>query len=406
MAKSGLGLVNTKFESSRPKMNKQGALTHADGGIAAPATRRTFLLASAALGIIGATRAVHPVAGTLANVAPALTWPTDGWRIADPAGDGMDPYFLSQLDAWVVNETPLLSALLVVHDGAIVFENYYNGLTWDQPFFAWSVAKSVTGIGVGIALREGLLPGLGLTLGELIPERIPAGADPRVPGITVEHLLTMTAGWEWDGRINFQRHAETDDLDFDLMRTMVFDPGACFEYDNGCSNLLSYIIQSLSGETMADYLQPRLFDPLGIARPAWLTTEDGATRGAGGMELTARDLAKLGYLFLRGGQWDEARIVDEEWVASSTRVQSSGTSDMTGANISYGSAYGYHWWVRQTAGYPAYYASGYGGQLVYVVPDFDLVVVTGVTPIAAYEPERQQSPVPCIDELIVPAVLY
>lgn len=317
----------------------------------------------------------------------------------------MDPHYLSQLDARVVNETPLLSALLVVHRGAIVFERYYNGLTQDQPFLAWSVAKSVTGIGVGIALREGLLTGVGQTLGTLIPERIPAGVDPRVAGITVEQLLTMTAGWEWDGRINFQRHAETDDLDLDLTRTLVFDPGVCFEYDNGCSNLLSYIIQSLSGETMADYLQPRLFDPLGIARPTWLTTEDGATRGAGGLDLTARDLAKLGYLFLRGGRWDTTRIVDQEWVASSTSVQSSGTSDMTGANISYGSAYGYHWWIRQYDGYPAYYASGYGGQLIYVVPDLDLVVVTGVTPIAADQPERQQIPVPFIDELIVPAVI-
>ncbi len=186
---------------------------------------------------------------------------------------------------------------------------------------------------------------------------------------------------------------------------MIFDPGTCFEYDNGCSNLLSYIIQSLSGETMADYLQSRLFDPLGIARPVWLTTEDGVTRGAGGLELTTRDLAKLGYLYLEGGRWGETRIVDQEWVESSTRVQSSGTSDMTGANISYGSAYGYQWWIRQTTGYPAYYASGYGGQLIYVVPDSDLVVVTGVTPIAAYEPERQQNPFPYIDELIVPAVL-
>lgn len=386
-------------------MKRQRALPFADGGFAAPATRRSFLRASAALGIAGAAGALLPTSGTLANDAPASTWPTAGWRIADPANDGMDPYFLSQLDQWVISQTPLLSTLLVVHGGEIVFENYYNGLTQDQPFHAWSVAKSVTDIGVGIALREGLLSHLGQTLGELIPGHIPAGADPRVPGITLENLLTMTAGWEWDGRINFQRHAETDQLNFDLTRTMVFDPGACFEYDNGCSNLLSYIIQALSGETMADYLQPRLFDPLGIARPVWLTTGDGATRGAGGLELTARDLAKLGYLYLKGGSWGETRIVDQAWVESSTRMQSSGTSDMTGANISYGSAYGYQWWIRQTAWYPAYYASGYGGQLIYVVPDFDLVVVTGVTPIAAYEPERQQNPFPYIDEVIVPAVL-
>ncbi len=156
-------------------------------------TRRAILRAGAALGIVATAQPSHSEAKALAQDATATPWPTEGWRLADPAAQGMDVDLLSQLDARVASETPLLSALLVVRGDAIVFEDYYNGLTQDQPFHAWSVAKSVTNMGIGIALREGLLTHLGQTLGELIPGQIPAGADPRVPGITLENLLTMTA---------------------------------------------------------------------------------------------------------------------------------------------------------------------------------------------------------------------
>lgn len=403
--------VHTRLPPGRRVIRKQKPMndfldsTHAGAGTAAHATRRTILRAGTALGIGAATRTLHADARVLAQDTAATPWPTAGWRLADPADMGMDTNLLSQLDARVASETPLLTALLVVRGGNIVFENYYNGMTADQPFHCWSVTKSITGIGVGVAFHEGLIGGIDQTLGELIPDRIPDGADPRVADITVKDLLTMTGGWEWDGRSNFQRHAETDDLDFDLTRTMVCDPGVCFEYDNGCPNLLSYIIQAHSGETMADYLQPRLFDPLGIAPPTWFTTVDGATRGAGGLDLTARDLAKLGYLFLRDGQWDGSRIVDPEWVASSTEEQSSGTSDVSGVNIGNGGVYGYLWWVMSQNDPPAYFASGFGGQLLYVVPALDLIVATGMTPIEAEETDLQQNVMPLVEGLIVPAAL-
>ena len=331
-------------------------------------------------------------------------WPTEGWRTAEPAERGLDPALLEEAGRRVATEWPLISSLVVVQGGYVVHEQYTGDLPPDEPIMTWSVTKSVTNVAVGIAVREELISDLDQTLGELIPDRIPAGADPRVADISIRHLLTMTAGWAWDSQVNFARTAETDDLDLMLTRQMACDPGDCFEYDSGASNVLAYVVQALSGELMVDYLQPRLFDPLGIAPPEWVVTEDGANRGGGGIYLTARDMAKIGYLYLNEGVWDGQRIVGRGWVERSTTRQSSGDSHLSGANIG-GGPYGYHWWVDEVAGKPAFAALGYGGQILYVVPDLDLVVATTVPSADAATPELQQRPRPIIEDLIVPAAL-
>lgn len=363
----------------------------------------TRLILSFAMALPGALAVTSATAQDDVGVSSeGDTWPTRGWPMAPPQAHGIDPALLAGVDQRVPVETPLLSAILMVHGGDIVYENYENGQWPEVPILTWSVTKSVTSIAVGIAFQEGLLTSLDQTLGELIPDRIPANADPRVPAITLEHLLTSTTGWQWDGRINFTRHAETDDLDLMLARPMVCDPGLCFEYDSSNTNLLSYIIQVQSGETMADYLQPRLFDPLGIPRPQWITMLHGETRGAGGLYLTPRDMAKIGFLYLNGGEWDGRRIVSEEWVDISTTAHASGASSITGVNIG-GGAYGYQWWISEVAGYASYYANGYGGQLIYVVPALDVVVVTAVAGTDVNEPWNQQPVIPLVQTLAAAA---
>lgn len=351
--------------------------------------------------------AITPSALALAQETGSTleSWPNESWSRTSPENQGLPEDLLARIDQRVAETAPLLTSLLVVRNGELVVDRHYNGFEPDQTFHIWSVTKSVTSIAVGIAYREGLLTSIDQTLGELIPERIPAAADPRVWSITLEHLLTSTSGWQWDGRINFSRHSETDDLDLVLSRPLVCDPGDCYEYDSSNSNLLSYIIQVQSGVTMAEYLQPRLFDPLGIPEPEWITMYDGETRGAGGLYLTPADLAKIGLLFLNGGAWDGQRIVDEDWVAASTEPQASGTSAVSGVNIGGPGAYGYQWWVREPFGYPSFYGNGYGGQTLYVVPDLDLVVVAAVAGTDVNEPGNQQPVLPIIEETVVSAAI-
>ena len=146
-----------------------------------------------------------------AQVAPGErdVWPTAGWPTAAPEEQGMDPTPLAAVDQRVPAELPLLSGLVEVRGGAIVFERYH-GQAADEPIHLWSATKSVTNMAVGMAMAEGLLR-LDQTIGELIPERIPAGADPRTANVTVEHLLTMTGGWEWDSAIDFLKLDDESD---------------------------------------------------------------------------------------------------------------------------------------------------------------------------------------------------
>jgi CubicO group peptidase (beta-lactamase class C family) len=354
------------------------------------------------LGSLGAASAAFAEAET---VQSAAYWPTEGWHTAKPESHGLSPDLPELIDQRLRTEAPLLSAFLVVKDGDIVVERYHESYDPEQPFHVWSVSKSITNIAVGLAQEEGLLTGLDQTLGELIPDRIPPEADPRVYDVTVEQLLTMTAGWAWDSRINFARFAETDDLDLMLTRPFQCDPGTCFEYDSGHSNILAYIIQEVSGEMMVDYLQPRLFEPLGIEKPEWIVTEDGANRGGGGAFLTAREMAKIGLLYLNGGRWEGERIVSLRWVSRSTSPQSSGISYLSGVNIGTG-PYGYQWWVADASGHKAFAALGYGGQMIYVVPDLELVVVTAYAEIDPTRPDLQQRVRPIVEELVVPAAMH
>jgi CubicO group peptidase (beta-lactamase class C family)/sugar lactone lactonase YvrE len=362
----------------------------------APAVPRLLLVL---LLLLAAGSTMAPAA---AQVDPGerAYWPTAGWRTAAPEAQGMDATLLAQLAQRVQTELPLLSGLVVVRGGEIVFEDYYNGHVADEPIHLWSATKSVTSMAVGMAMAEGLLR-LDQTLGELIPERIPEGADPRTASVTVEQLLTMTSGWAWDSATDF---LHLDDAPDWAARTlglpMACDPGACYEYNSGNAHLLSVLVQTVTGQTQADYLQSRLFDPLGIARPIWGQSPQGETAGAFALELNPRALAKLGYLYLNGGVWEGQQLVPSEWVATSTTQQSSGTSP-SGVNLGQ-AGYGYLWWVTEVAGYPAYFALGYGAQVLYVVPGLDLVAVAMV---AEPNTEQQQNPIPLIEELVVPAAL-
>lgn len=338
--------------------------------------------------------AFSPATTTQAERVP---WPTDGWSVADPATHGVDASLLEVADARALAELPDLSALLVVRGGEIVFERYYGGHAPETPINVRSVTKSVTGALIGIALADGDIESLDQTVGELIPDRIPLGADPRTRDITVEHLLTMTAGWDWDASTDYQRVIASDNwVDLTLSLPVVFEPGTVYTYNTGGSHLLSVILAEVTGQDAADYAAERLFTPLGIEPGQWDRSPQEETNGGFGLELTARDMAKLGLLLINEGEWEGQQIIPAEYVEASLSRQSAG--DATG-----GASYGYQWWVTEIAGYDAAFALGYGGQYIYVVPDLDLVVIAAV---ARRVPATElRSPRPIIEELIVPAAL-
>jgi CubicO group peptidase (beta-lactamase class C family) len=333
-------------------------------------SRRALLAGLSGLAL-GSVRPVR----TPARQTAADSWPTEGWLTAGPAEHGVDPFALEAVDARVPDEVPAMSALLAIRHGYLVFERYYGGHDPDVPINTRSVTKSVTGTLVGAARRQGLFSGLGQSVGEIIPDRVPEGADPRVNDVTLWQWLTMTSGLAWDAGTDWPNLIGSSDwVAMTLGLPVTGVPGEIYVYNTGGSHVLGVSVAAVAGMPLEAYADEALFRPLGIAPGAWQRSPQGEVNGGSGLELTARDMAKLGYLYLRNGVWDGETLIEPEYAAAATTWQSAG--DSTGG----WAGYGYQWWITATnAGYPAYFALGYGGQHVFVVPALDLVVVAAIS---------------------------
>jgi len=321
----------------------------------------------------GMAAAAHLRPAAARQAAPDY-WPTNGWRTADPADHGVDSWMLQDVDSRAVAEVPAISALLAVRHGYLVFERYYGGLEPDEPINVRSVTKSVTGTLAGAALRANLLSGFGALTGAVIPERIPEDADPNVANVTLWQWLTMTSGLQWDAAGDWQRLLQAPDwVEMTLGLPVVGIPGETYVYNTGGSHVLGVIVAAAAGKSLEEYAEEVLFRPLGMRPGDWMRSPQDEVSAGSGLELSPRDMVKLGYLYLRNGEWDGEQIIDPEFATEATIWQSAG--DATGG----WAAYGYQWWVTATnAGYPAYFALGYGGQHIFVVPALDLVVVAGI----------------------------
>jgi CubicO group peptidase (beta-lactamase class C family) len=278
-------------------------------------------------------------------------------------------------------------SLLVVRDGRLVFERYYGGAQAGQFFDVYSVTKSVTSALVGIALAQGKLRSVDQKLVELFPEHA-KGAEPRLRRLTLADLLTMRAGQSFEPIESSGNWTRTL-----LTRVFEHEPGTVFAYDSGSSHLLSAALTKVTGKRAADLAAEQLFGPLGI-QDGWRWPDDGqgVSIGGDGLAFRARDLAKLGQLYLQEGRWHGRRLVPAAWVRESTRKHTDVGEPRLG--------YGYQWWVHEseTPRAGGYAALGYGGQAIVVLPRLDLVVVVTT------EPRGDTDVRSIVEELILPAV--
>ncbi len=304
--------------------------------------------------------------GAHSQTEAADYWPTAGWRTADPAAHNVDAARLEAMTDYIKDKRLDIKAVVVIRDGYVVFEHYGPGQGPDSRGEVFSVTKSVASTLIGIAQRKGLLGGLDERVLALLPGDY-ANVDAAKEEITLEDALTMRSGLAWtesDATIR-DFYMAGDPLAFILDLPAIAEPGTAFNYCSGCSHLLTAIASDAAGMPAQEFAEQELFGPLGIDGARWLTDRNGQALGGWGLQLSAREMAKLGYLFLRGGTWDGREIVTREWVAAATARHTSTDSP-------FGHGYGYQWWTH--AKFPAYMALGRGGQIVYVRPDKDLVV--------------------------------
>jgi CubicO group peptidase (beta-lactamase class C family) len=296
-----------------------------------------------------------------------------------------------------------IKTVVVSHRGEIIYENYFRGTGSDDLHQVQSVTKSVGSALIGIAHRKGLLR-LDDNLEQYFSGLYDMSAFPLADkrGITLEQLITHRLGIAWDETSTdyrdplnptLQMIQSSDWYRFVLSRPMEDTPGDNFAYNSGASTLMSRVIRSSSGMSPDEFARLELFDPLGIGSVHWeLYSEDGPGTGLTdwptpdgdpplgfGLWLRARDMLKIGELYLNGGMHEGRRILDESWIdASWQRHSHAGNSDYSpGPNW----GYGYQWWrsrVEDPAGrnWHVFFASGWGSQVIFILPELDLVVVT------------------------------
>lgn len=282
---------------------------------------------------------------------------------ATPESQGISSAYLADLvrslrDAKGVT----MHHLMILRHGNVICEcNFapYQGGIWH---ITHSMCKSITGMAIGMLIEEGLLS-LDENIYRIFEDRSSALMKIFRQEVTVEHLLTMTSGVQFNesGAVS-----GNDWLTSFLNAPQMERPGTVFHYNSMNTYVLSAIVTKRTGLRLDEYLKPRLFEPLGITKYFWETCPMGITKGGWGLFLAAEDMAKLGQLYLQHGRWGEQQLVPEHWVASSTAKHNESGEDTFG--------YGYQLWMEERPG--SYEFNGMLGQNVIVYPDLDMVVVT------------------------------
>lgn len=303
-------------------------------------------------------------------------WPTAGWRTSTPEAQGMFSGTLAKMLEMFSSQG--VHSVAVIRNGYLVAEAYNASTQEDVVQDNKSVTKSITSALVGIALSERKLISVDQKLADFFPEM---ANDPLKSKMTIQHVLSMTSGMAWD---NTNENSSTemmyapDWVQYILDRPGYVEPGSLFHYSNGDAHLVSALLHKVTGESMLEYAKSRLFGPLGITDVSWNDDPQGRTIGAWALALTLRDMAKIGYLYLKEGEWDGQTIIPKTWIRDSLQKRVT-------LNYSNGTqgGYGLYWWSKTLAKgiirgskkpYNLYYASGSGGRRIFVIPELELVV--------------------------------
>lgn len=332
------------------------------------------------------------------------TAPVQEVQAGRASADRHDVALVQGLDAATMARTvsaagrlPRIRSLLVLRDGRTLAEHRFNGgPSLDQPVNIKSASKSVISALVGIAIARGVLTGVDQPVVSVLAPDAPSSPDPRLARVTVGNLLSMQAGLErtsgefygrWVSSPNWVRSA--------LSRPFVAEPGGAMLYSTGSTHLLSAMLTRASGKSTLQLAREWLGQPLGITIPAWPADPQGVYFGGNEMRLSPRALARFGELYRLGGIVDGKRAVPASWIEQSWTPRT--TSPWSGGQ------YGYGWFIGQAAGHPVRFAWGYGGQMIYVVPDLRLTVVMTSDPSGSRDNEHIDALHRLLTEGIVPA---
>lgn len=261
------------------------------------------------------------------------------------------------LERRIAAEFSDVESVVVIRENRLLFEYYKPGAGPEALRPVESVTKSILGTLVGVAAGKGLLASIDQAVPDLVAKVAPISEKALAVRLTFRHLLSMTAGFAPTGRVT---RRQSDDPVFLLERARAAEPGTVFHYDNHASNLLASALELAIGEPLVSFARKNLFEPLGVHALEWEMGPNRHAYGASGLWLRTRDMALLGQLMLERGRWQGQQLVPASFVSEATSPASSGGAPA-------GLPYGYGWWtVPSQQGTQTYFASGFGGQFIWV----------------------------------------
>ncbi len=305
---------------------------------------------------------------------PRNYWPTDEWRNSTPEEQGLASNTLNRIDEVINEEDIEVHSVIIIKNGYIVYEKYYNYWTQYMAHTIQSCTKSFMSALIGIAIDQGYIDNVSQPILDFFPEYTIDNWDQRKENITLFHLLTMSSGLEfhevdipYEEPENdlFAMYRSDDMWEYVLDRPMEYNPGEHWSYNSGGIELLGGVIEKTTGYSIIDFAEEFLFNPIGIDYYTWWQVPASGQYGCGGgLSLKPRDMARFGYLYLNEGNWNGTQVVSSVWVNVSTKMYFD-----TGSWYQYG----YTWWG--VPGYSFYEATGHYEQKIFVIPEEDIVVV-------------------------------
>ena len=328
-------------------------------------------------------------------------WPTMVWKKTSPQALGVDPKSIDNMFQFVKRKQFPIDSVVIVRNGYLIGELYANSIDEKSLSNIYSVTKSFISALVGIAIDKGHIKNERQTLGSIFSKNIVIKNDPKLKNIEIRHLLTMTSGLKtrdnhlsnYSGVLKL-RNAKNW-VNYILSLGIEKKPGEHYNYSNGGSHMLAAILTETTKEPVAKYAERYLFSHIGIEKYKWEKDPQGINHGYSNLQLSARDMAKLGILYLNKGRWGDKQIVSVSWIEKSLKTHSYPNKGRFNPFRLYPyNGYGYQWWNSETAWkadlsyrkvwglgdktvkQPEYFlALGYEGQYIFVLPHHNMVVV-------------------------------
>lgn len=338
-------------------------------------------------------------------------WPTHEWQKSEPASVGMDQGKLLNLEQMINSLYRNINGIVIIRNGFMVYERYFNGNDPQDNCHVASVTKSIISALIGIAIDAGHIKSIDQKILDFFPEYVSGANHFQKRTITIRHLLTMTAPFAWkttDRRVNEpldRLRRQKDWITYILNLLGQNGQPGNFQYCTAGVHLLSAILTKATGLSAREFANKYLFSPLGMKEipnqtmksffmedvfgknlNGWINDPGGYTVGGWGLTMSPRDMARFGFLYLNNGVWEDKQVISEKWIEESIALNDNN--------------YGYLWWLSNQNGIFSYSALGAGGNVICCIPDKDLVVSI-TSSIIAKPRDRWQ----LFAEIILPSII-